>query len=1060
MAPYQTKIVPPRLHHVVNRERLFQLLDDLRVYPLVWISSPAGSGKTTLVASYAKTRGIPVLWYSIDETDNDLASFFYHMGQAAKKLRKGRNKPLPYFTRGYRPGISVFTRRYFESLFGRMPPSNIVVLDNYQNLLENSEIQNVFNEGFRLIPEKIRVFVVSRREPPALFVSLEAESLMSHVRWDDIRLNLDEVGEILRLRTKEPLPDRDVQLIYEKTRGWAAGIILATDIKEDFFFKSDSFSQKSISDYFHLEVFDKFDESLKKFLIITALLPTINPDIARPLTGHGESAAILEKLSRNNFFTERYNNDYVYHPLFRAFLLSMARKSLSREEIREIAHNAGLLLVAAGQNDQAIDLLVTAGDWETLATIILGQAQSLLAEGRIRTLEKWITAIPTEIRLHTPWLLYWHAVCKQADDPVESLELFKRSLNLFKEIGETAGMFLAFTGIINSISLEYRDLHRLDRWIEWFDDHTGEGMSFPSVEIEAVAAGGMASSLLIRKPYHPHFRTWVDRSYSVTSQIVNPSLRMLVFRTALQIAWAAYPWLGDHPRWAELIRETEGLVKTEDPFLTIGHYIAKIAHLNQCIPGHESAVTLVQKALSFGKETGMIAYEPWIVSEGFYAAIYKGDFESASRFLEDLGTAPNLLGLVRIRYHACSCLYHLLKGNLQQSVMHGQELLEHSRTSGGFFPEAVSHLYLAFVFIEANRLRDAEKHLIAYRAMPETPSRILKFTQLIAEAALALCKKAPEAPEILKEALELGKSERYVGLYYWWQPSVMLRICKAALVNRIEIEYVHHLIRARNLIPEEPSTHLENWPWPVIIYTFGGFQLLRDGVPVVFSRKVQKRPLQLLKAIIVLGGTNIGEEALTELLWPDAEGDAAHNVFTTTLSRLRHLIGHEKAILSSEGKISLDRRYVFVDTWALEAISAEVEARRLDRSPEKTAELGRKAITLYKGHFLASDDEYWVLSPRERLRNRFLRLVANLGGQQLKAGLFDDAIEFYQRGLEVDDLSEEFYQRLMACYRDAGKVADALAVYFRCKNTLSLRFGIQPSPKTQQLYKSIKEMGS
>ena len=65
-------------------------------------------------------------------------------------------------------------------------------------------------------------------------------------------------------------------------------------------------------------------------------------------------------------------------------------------------------------------------------------------------------------------------------------------------------------------------------------------------------------------------------------------------------------------------------------------------------------------------------------------------------------------------------------------------------------------------------------------------------------------------PEILKEALELGKSERYVGLYYWWQPSVMLRICKAALVNRIEIEYVHHLIRARNLIPEEPSTHLEN----------------------------------------------------------------------------------------------------------------------------------------------------------------------------------------------------------------------------------------------------------
>jgi LuxR family transcriptional regulator, maltose regulon positive regulatory protein len=73
---YQAKIVPPRLHHVILRERAFRLLDDLQEYPVTWISSPAGSGKTTLVASYAQARAIPLVWYRVDETDTDDATLF------------------------------------------------------------------------------------------------------------------------------------------------------------------------------------------------------------------------------------------------------------------------------------------------------------------------------------------------------------------------------------------------------------------------------------------------------------------------------------------------------------------------------------------------------------------------------------------------------------------------------------------------------------------------------------------------------------------------------------------------------------------------------------------------------------------------------------------------------------------------------------------------------------------------------------------------------------------------------------------------------------------------
>ena len=79
------KIAPPRLHRAIPRERLFNRLDSLADYPVTWISSPAGSGKTTLIANWLDDRKLSCLWYQIDAGDGDIATFFYYLGLAAKK---------------------------------------------------------------------------------------------------------------------------------------------------------------------------------------------------------------------------------------------------------------------------------------------------------------------------------------------------------------------------------------------------------------------------------------------------------------------------------------------------------------------------------------------------------------------------------------------------------------------------------------------------------------------------------------------------------------------------------------------------------------------------------------------------------------------------------------------------------------------------------------------------------------------------------------------------------------------------------------------------------------
>ncbi len=240
------------------------------------------------------------------------------------------------------------------------------------------------------------------------------------------------------------------------------------------------------------------------------------------------------------------------------------------------------------------------------------------------------------------------------------------------------------------------------------------------------------------------------------------------------------------------------------------------------------------------------------------------------------------------------------------------------------------------------------------------------------------------------------------------------------------------------------------------IFTFGSFGLFHDEKPVRFSRKVQQKPLAMLKIMIALGGKEVKEEQLSDILWPEAEGDDAHNSFITTQHRLRQLIGHENAIQHKEERLTLDERQCWVDVWAFKWVLGQAEAEKKRGSLEKAVQCVEKAIDLYKGPLLADETEQsWIISSRERLRSQFIRNLIWLGHYWQDQKEWEKALESFQRGLEIDDVAEDLYQQLMICYRELGQRAEALSIYERCRKTLSRILGIDPSPKTEAIYKSL-----
>jgi len=246
---------------------------------------------------------------------------------------------------------------------------------------------------------------------------------------------------------------------------------------------------------------------------------------------------------------------------------------------------------------------------------------------------------------------------------------------------------------------------------------------------------------------------------------------------------------------------------------------------------------------------------------------------------------------------------------------------------------------------------------------------------------------------------------------------------------------------------------------PIRIRTLGHFEVSRHGELLGVDGRGKKRPLQLLKALIALGGEQVHQEKLAELLWPDAEGDAAQKVFDTTLYRLRRLLGLPEVLLLREGRLSLNRRYCWLDCWHFESLQHRID-RECDggMSPARMRYFSKALFSLYHRHFLQLDaDEVWVLGYRQSMQSKFVRVINKLGLCWEQHHQFEQALDLYLRVLEQDWYLESFYQRAMKCYEIMGLRAEALMLYQRCRMQLQRQLQIEPSRQTEALRESIMQ---
>ncbi|MEO8676715.1 MAG: BTAD domain-containing putative transcriptional regulator [Casimicrobiaceae bacterium] len=1055
-SPALAKLTRPKLYDALSRPRLYALLDEATARPIVWVSAPPGAGKTTLVASWLGARNRRHVWYQVDAGDADPATFVHYMRTAAQALAGKSAVALPLFTPEPQQDLARFARSFFRDLFSALPHPCTLVFDNFHEAQTPPAQRAALAQALEEIPDGSNVIILSRSDPPAEFARLAASLRIARVDESALRCTAEEAQAILGTKHAER---GDLQRIQQQSEGWVAALVLLREhLSRDNAALDDSLGQgkDAIFQYFAGEIFNGAMPENQRILMLTAIPPSITQDEAVALTGSEEAPRLLEYLFRRHLFTDRRRGaetSYHYHALFREFLLQELRRRVPVDERRAASARAAALIVGRGQVSEALALYRDAGEWEAMRALIHGNALDWARQGRAQSLSDWIETLPAEMRDDDPWLQYWFGRAWIFVKPERGRPALERAFEAFRAEGDLRGQALSLSTIVTGYYYEWANFAPLDRWLPEFERLLGGGRSAAlDHESELRASAAYLIVLLFCRPEDTNLERVALRLDELIDDEDDVNVRMMAASTLFNY----FNWKTDGDTATGLVARTEPIVAGPDvtPLMQVWwrthhsfwHYING---------RYAKSATVIGEARAIAERYGLEAYLFEIDHAEVTALISKGELASARSRLEEMEKRLSPARRMDWAY------FHHLRSMLEQRL--------------GRYPAAVQDAERAIALGRETGLPGMQlPHFLARLAHSRSAAGDHAGSMRALDEAIALSSASERGTfEQMKELIEVdldvdagrtqqaasrlvpvlaGYRERGQFVFLRNRPEVAARLCNFALEHGIEAEFVRTLIDKNTLPPPADVGH--SWPFRLRVRALGGFELVRDGLPMRFTGKAQQRPLDLLKLLIAFGGRDVDTPQLMAALWPDADGAAAKTSFDTTLFRLRKLLDIDNALVLAGGKLSLSRALAWTDVWALDATLDAAESRSddVDAAP---AGIARRLLDAYPGPLLGTEENAWIGKPREALRARFVRTLMRLGEALERERAWAPAIDLYRRGIEADNLAESLYRGLMRSLAATGDQAEAINAYRRCRELLSIVLGVAPAAETERLHRDI-----
>jgi len=416
----------------VARPRLAQRLDEGADRGLVLVCAPAGSGKTALLADWARSGQRPAAWLSLDDADNDPARFWRHAVAALDRACPGIGErvgpllgpPAPASFEGL--VTALINELAAEPGAGEMR----LVLDDY-HLIGSQPVHASLGFLLEHRPPGLGLVLASRADPPLPLARLRARGQLAELRAAELRFTAGEAAALLREAAGADLPDAAVTALTDRTEGWAAGLQLAAlslrgraDVAG--FVAAFTGSNRYVLDFLAEEVLERQSEQVRAFLLETSVLERLSGPLCDAVAGRTGSQAMLEQVERAGLFLvplDEVRGWWRYHQLFADLLRARLRQE-QPGRVAALHRNAAAWCEEHGLADDAVRHAVAAGEMSRAARLIELYADALIfLRGEGATVQRWLAALPAGLAGSRPRLLLAQARLALLSRHVEAAEV-------------------------------------------------------------------------------------------------------------------------------------------------------------------------------------------------------------------------------------------------------------------------------------------------------------------------------------------------------------------------------------------------------------------------------------------------------------------------------------------------------------------------------------------------------------------------------------------------------------------------------------------------------------
>ncbi len=391
--------VPQPVFSVIRRPRLTSLLDTTTQHRVTLVSAPAGSGKTTACAAWARSRHdtTRIAWLSLDPADNDRARFRSYLLAA---LRRAAPAPQDVLRGVERSAPDDFPLPLVKAAEQFAQPL-VLVLDDVHELAD-AVVLSWLDQLVRYSPPMLHLVLSGRRTPPLQLARLRVSGELADLRAADLACTPDEVEAYLTmLGLRVDRADRAELLRH--TEGWMAGIRLAAlrgrAQSTGFNITGIAGDDPNVTDYLRDEVLAGQDAQTRVFLLRTSIVENLTGKLSDALTNTADGARCLDRLSRENGFVELVDTEhswYRYHPLLRELLLADLKREMPHE-VPILLRRAARWYSGQGRPVDALRACVEAQDWDFAAEVLAASDISILVSCGPAELERMLALIPPDL---------------------------------------------------------------------------------------------------------------------------------------------------------------------------------------------------------------------------------------------------------------------------------------------------------------------------------------------------------------------------------------------------------------------------------------------------------------------------------------------------------------------------------------------------------------------------------------------------------------------------------------------------------------------------------------